>query len=176
MRKRTFTIACQQLLDLDQVKPDKWAFILHDKDSGHPHYHYYLDFDNARDSKTLAKKLDIAENFIEFVKFGKKGILEYLTHQNHPDKYQYESKDIQSNFVLETEIQRRNLNFYEVIKIAKKTSMHEFCTVIQENYNINSNLSSLNSLLTIWKTCNSISSANNNKSILSPREMVENLS
>lgn len=68
--------------------------ILHDKDTDEdgvikkPHYHFVVRLDSAQTNEYLAKILGIKENYIQVV-YSLKGALDYLTHINQPDKYQY---------------------------------------------------------------------------------------
>ena len=89
-------------------KMPKYAYILHDKDKddyGHKkkdHYHFYIEFPNPRYLNSIAKDLEIDSNYIEKV-YDKKGILNYLTHRNQPEKYQYDIKEVKTNFDIEEE-------------------------------------------------------------------------
>ena len=68
--------------------------ILHDKDIDEngeikkAHYHFVVRLDSAQTNDYLAKILGIKENYIQIV-YSLKGALDYLTHSNQPDKYQY---------------------------------------------------------------------------------------
>jgi hypothetical protein len=89
----------------------KWAYIMHDKDvkddgTGElkePHYHFYVEFPNPRYLDAIATELNIMSNMIEKV-WNKKGILEYLTHENQPEKYHYDKQQIVSNFDIEDDV------------------------------------------------------------------------
>lgn len=81
----------------------KYAWILHDKDNAeHNHYHYYLEFPNPRSFKSLADDLELPVTMLEKV-YSKKGILQYLTHDNDPNKHHYDQSEVVTNFDLETE-------------------------------------------------------------------------
>lgn len=83
---------------------EKYAYILHDKDksSEHKHFHYVLIFSNPRSFNSLANDLELPVTMIEKV-YSKKGILDYLTHENDPNKYHYPLSDVVSNFDIEQE-------------------------------------------------------------------------
>lgn len=82
----------------------KWAYICHDKDTAveHKHYHYVLMFDSPRSFSSVANDLDIPVTMLQKV-YSKKGILDYLTHENDPNKHHYNLSEIQSNFDVEDE-------------------------------------------------------------------------
>lgn len=76
-----------------------YAFILHDKDKDtKPHYHIAIRFNNAVEYSNVAKWFDIKEQYVGKVKGKWQDILKYLIHENAPEKYQYEEKEVISNF------------------------------------------------------------------------------
>lgn len=82
----------------------KWAYICHDKDKSaeHKHYHFLLMFDSPRSFKSVGNDLEVPVTMLQKV-YSKKGILDYLTHENDPNKYHYSLSDVQSNFDLQEE-------------------------------------------------------------------------
>ena len=90
---------------------DTYAYITHDKDINpdtgelkKPHYHVYLEWENAHHFSVVAKAFNIAENNIEKCK-SKKGAIRYLLHMDEgEEKYKYDTRDIISNNI--------NLNKY----------------------------------------------------------------
>lgn len=88
----------------------KYAFIKHNKDnSEHIHFHFYIEYQNPRSFASVANELQIPVTNLQQV-FNKTGILEYLTHENDPDKYHYDKSDIVSNFNIQDEIEERQIN------------------------------------------------------------------
>lgn len=85
-------------------KSAKWAWICHDKDksAGHKHFHYILMFDSPRSFSSIANDLEIPVTMLEKV-YSKKGILDYLTHENDPNKYHYSLSEVVANFDIEEE-------------------------------------------------------------------------
>ncbi len=77
----------------------KWAYIIHDKDTSaeHKHLHCVLIFENPRSLKSIANDLNLPLPMVQKV-WSKKGILDYLTHENSPDKYHYSLSDVIANF------------------------------------------------------------------------------
>lgn len=78
-----------------------FAYIKHDKDpDSAPHYHFYCEFDNPRYFSSISKKLGIAENMLEKVKFSE-GLLFYLTHSDKKSKslgkHEYSRDEIITN-------------------------------------------------------------------------------
>lgn len=106
IRRRNYTFALtkdnERVIKLVKKYP-KYAYIKHDKDDAEEHYHYYIEFENARSLNSVARELNIPENMIEQV-YSKSGILNYLTHENSNGKYHYDISEITSNFDLKTEI------------------------------------------------------------------------
>ena len=83
----------------------EWAYIIHDKDTDkngnlkEAHIHLYLNFGKSGASfETVAKWFNDAPQYVCKVKGRKGDMLMYLTHQNAPDKYQYSTEEIVSNF------------------------------------------------------------------------------
>lgn len=148
MRARQYTISNKTPLDVEWA--DRWAWIKHDRCGVDPHYHYYLSFNNPRELDAIAKKLKIAKNFVEKVK-SKKGILNYLTHQNDPAKTQYRQDEIHSNFTIEFEKNRKPIKYWDVVHMAQRLDLLQFCDTIQTEYEVQANLSSLNCLISIWR-------------------------
>lgn len=88
----------------DIFKHEKYAYILHDKDKSaeHKHYHYVLMFSSPRSFRSVANDLEIPVTMLQKV-YSKKGILDYLTHENDPNKHHYELSEIHANFDIEDE-------------------------------------------------------------------------
>lgn len=105
IKRRNYTFALTK--DNDRIirivkRYPKYAFICHDKDEGETHYHYYIEFPNPRSLDSVASELKIPSNMIEQV-YNKKGILQYLTHQNESNKFHYDISEVESNFDLSEE-------------------------------------------------------------------------
>lgn len=83
---------------------DKYAYILHDKDKSaeRKHCHYVLMFSSPRSFKSVANDLEIPVTMLQKV-YSKKGILDYLTHENDPNKHHYDLSEITANFDVEEE-------------------------------------------------------------------------
>ena len=103
-----------------KIKPDRYALILHDKDSNEdgkqtaPHVHLMMTFENPRYITNIAKLLGDKTQYIESYNNGKtdeRNGFSYLLHRtkNSKNKFQYDTDDIRSNF-----------DFDEYIKNAKK--------------------------------------------------------
>lgn len=77
----------------------KYAYICHDQDTSveHKHYHYVLMFPSPRSFASVANDLEIPVTMLQKV-YSKKGILDYLTHDNDPNKHHYSLDDIHANF------------------------------------------------------------------------------
>lgn len=98
-------------------RPEKpyYAYIKHDKDTRDDtvdklysdpesgiHYHFYLEYQNARTFASVATELGIPVTMLQGVKVSKKAVLQYLTHENDPKKHHYSLSDIHANFCVET--------------------------------------------------------------------------
>lgn len=113
-RQFTFALTVEDTPNINEILQivalyPKYAYILHDKDTledgtpKKPHYHFYVEFPNPRSFSSIANDLSVASNFISKV-YDKKGILQYLTHSNQPDKFRYDDDLIVSNFDINYEI------------------------------------------------------------------------
>ena len=76
----------------------KWAWILHDKEEGVVHAHFELQLRTPLKTSTICNKFGVRENQIEKIKGTWADALDYLTHRNAPTKYQYDAKEVHSNF------------------------------------------------------------------------------
>lgn len=111
----------------------KWAYIRHDKDGDgveHVHYHYYLEFPNPRSFASVANDLKIPVNNLQAV-IDKKGILQYLTHENAPDKHHYDKDEIVSNFNISNEVEKGIVDLHQEFEDWKAVrqgamSFHDF--------------------------------------------------
>lgn len=85
-------------------KNDKYAYICHDKDKSaeHKHFHFLLIFDSPRSFKSIANDLEIPVTMFQKV-YSKKGMLDYLTHENDPNKHHYDLSEIHANFDVQEE-------------------------------------------------------------------------
>ena len=96
----------------------KYAFILHDKDvkedgtSKKLHVHLLLYFGNPLPLENIVKWFEhigvLKENLGPIHNWV--SALEYLTHKNEPDKYQYNEEDITANFDFKQEIENKKRN------------------------------------------------------------------
>lgn len=101
-------------------QPPYYAYIKHDKDNRDKvvpsdpesgiHYHFYLEFQNARSYASVATELGIPVTMLQGVKINKKAILQYLTHENDPSKHHYSPEEIHSNFNVVEERQADELD------------------------------------------------------------------
>lgn len=101
---------------------DKYAYIVHDKDVKEDgslkdaHYHIMIHFKNNSPIPTerIAKQFGVTDNFISKIHGTWSDALKYLTHQNAPEKHQYDESEVHSNFEWEKDIEQ------EYDEIAKK--------------------------------------------------------
>ena len=76
-----------------------YAYILHDKDRDEngnikkSHYHVVIRFTNQKWNTSVAKELNIAENYLEEPRNFDNALM-YLIHFNDVDKYQYNIDDV----------------------------------------------------------------------------------
>lgn len=104
------------------TRPEKpyYAYIKHDNDTpGHVdpsdpesgiHYHFYLEYQNARTFASVATELGIPVTMLQSIKVSKKAVLQYLTHENDPKKHHYSLSDIHANFCVETARQEQEFD------------------------------------------------------------------
>lgn len=101
-------------------QPPFYAYIKHDKDNrdkvvpNEPesgiHYHFYLEFANARSFASVATELGIPVTMLQGIKVNKRAILQYLTHENDPSKHHYSLDEIHSNFDVGIEVQKSQID------------------------------------------------------------------
>lgn len=77
---------------------EKYAYILHDKEESEPHYHLVVSFTNPRTWEGVKKDFaKYEQNTLVKVVKSLDGVLDYLTHKNKPEKYQYPEEAITNN-------------------------------------------------------------------------------
>lgn len=76
----------------------RWAYIDHlpDSDDGSPHTHFYLETSGSYKLKTIANRLGIDNNYVQFVD-NPRTIKRYFLHLDNPEKKQYLLSDIITN-------------------------------------------------------------------------------
>lgn len=85
-------------LEAGLEKLQKWAWILHDKDEGRePHTHAYCQPKSPMKTSVIMNLFGVRENQIERIKGTWADAMDYLTHGNAPEKYQYDPKEVHSN-------------------------------------------------------------------------------
>ena len=97
---------------------ERWAWILHDKDlkddgtPKNPHYHVVMQLKAGLELGAVGKWFGVADNFVE----GKKGAgafldcVKYETHEDFPEKAQYEDSAVHANFDFRAELTERELS------------------------------------------------------------------
>ena len=86
---------------LNEIGAERYAGILHDKDSREkPHIHVFMHFANGREVVAIAKKLNIAPQYIEKWDDGIDNGFAYLIHRTPKAKndYQYSPHEVIANF------------------------------------------------------------------------------
>ena len=89
------------LVRLNEIGAERYAGILHDKDSREkPHIHVFMHFANGREVVAIAKKLNIAPQYIEKWDDGIDNGFAYLIHRTPKAKndYQYSPHEVIANF------------------------------------------------------------------------------
>lgn len=96
---------------LDHASVKDYAYIKHDKDLDVDgtlkisHWHIMIRFKNAVPTETLCGWFCVKSNFLSHIKGRFADALSYLTHSNAPDKFQYSSDEVISNFDFQKEIE-----------------------------------------------------------------------
>lgn len=82
-----------------------FAYVLHDKDQNEdgtlkkPHWHIMLKLYKSRRRSDVAKWFGLSESYVQDSRSGKyDDMLLYLIHENAPEKYQYKTEEVSSNF------------------------------------------------------------------------------
>lgn len=83
----------------DEKIVQKYAWILHNKDKGKVvHAHFMIQYRKPIKTSTICNKFGIRENQIERIKGRWADALDYLTHNNAKNKYQYDASEVHANF------------------------------------------------------------------------------
>lgn len=116
---------CEYVQELKYLKVDvqdtlekyttikEWAWIVHDKDKKEdgtlkePHVHVYMNFGkSAATFEAVAKWFQDKPQYVCKVKGRKADVLQYLTHRNAPNKYQYPAEELHANFDVQEMIEK----------------------------------------------------------------------
>ena len=103
--------------------------ILHDKDvddNGEikkPHYHFVIKLDSSQSNEYLAKTLFIKSNYIQKI-ISLKGALNYLTHNNSPEKYQYSKDELFGDLDFMSSDEKDNSRFSQFIYLLTDKKAH----------------------------------------------------
>ena len=85
----------------------KWAYILHDKDEGMPHYHIYLYFGvNGPDYETVAKWFIVPSRCVGAIRGSFNDYLLYLVHFGRKCKHQYSPREVKASFDFESALSK----------------------------------------------------------------------
>lgn len=144
LTENNFTV-CKRVEEI--YRNDKYAYICHDKDKSaeHKHYHYVLMFDSPRSFKSIANDLEIPVTMLQKV-YSKKGILDYLTHENDPNKHHYSLDEIHANFDVEDEKKRDDVGGSGKIHDFKKF-FYDYCAIREGSMSLEEFLDKYNSIL-----------------------------
>ncbi len=81
-----------------------WCCILHDKDKKEgseelkePHFHVLINLNNAMTERAVQKLFPSTQSTLSQIMRDKSNCFCYLTHEDVPDKHQYDEKDIMSD-------------------------------------------------------------------------------
>jgi cytidylate kinase len=117
----------ENILETKKKAIQNYAYILHDKDiyqnekeaklNGKnigdlkpPHWHIYLRFNYAHDTKHISQWFNTEDNFVSKIKGRFSDALMYMIHANRSDKHQYDEKEVNSNFDWKSESQQDIFN------------------------------------------------------------------
>ena len=128
-----------QLFNLAQEKEACW--IRHDQDVKEdgelkkPHYHFVIKLKNPCTLSALAKRLEVNENMLEYVK-NVNSSLKYLIHYGDDNKFQYEPRDVSSNSDV---FKNRFLDLVtkDIKESDKVLSIYEFINGVKKPINVN---------------------------------------
>ncbi len=128
-----------QLFNLAQEKEACW--IRHDQDVKEdgelkkPHYHFVIKLKNPCTLSALAKRLEVNENMLEYVK-NVNSSLKYLIHYGDDNKFQYDPRDVSSNSDV---FKNRFLDLVtkDIKESDKVLSIYEFINGVKKPINVN---------------------------------------
>lgn len=121
---------------LDRNDTIFYRAILHDRDNCEPHYHILIKFDNRKKQSTVRNMLKVKDEKGEEVNseieipYNTQKALEYLTHKNDKDKYQYDESEIFG--IGEIELYKTNTERY--IELVRKIRLEIEPTKLIEEY------------------------------------------
>lgn len=135
---------CDDVLETIKSYFDDWAYILHDKDvedaSGElkkAHYHWVGSLKNPVQISTVINRLEVPAQYVEFIRkiggkenLGWKGAIRYLIHDSHPEKFQYDTSAVVSNFDILRFLSNRD-DVMQIQKIVQYIDAHPSCTYRQ---------------------------------------------
>ena len=117
-----------------------WAWILHNRDNGEPHYHIYVSFATKKSPKQILDIINSEENtFWEEMKGTPQDLLTYFTHEKEVAKAQYEFSEIQFDdekyWSKGSEVENKENENQEFLEhLLKKTSRREMAKKYGRDY------------------------------------------
>lgn len=112
---------CSRVLEYIKLNFE-YAYMLHDKDitedgeKKKEHIHVFFQFENARSLESVAEELHIPVYDLKKIS-SKRGAIRYLTHIDHPEKYQYSKDNIVSNIEIEKYFKEKENEGEDIAKI-----------------------------------------------------------
>lgn len=99
---KLFGVTCYGIEEKEEqvkvfLKKAKWAaYIKHDKDDKETHWHIVIEYETRRHAENIKNGIQEITKQNCFLEKGrsKKALVEYLTHKNDPEKFQYEEGEI----------------------------------------------------------------------------------
>ncbi|WP_346979315.1 Rep family protein, partial [Barnesiella intestinihominis] len=104
-------------------------------------YHIYCRLTNSYDSKYIAQWFNVPEQYVSKIKGNWSDALNYATHRNRQEKYQYSDEEVVSNFDWKTERtvtkgRKKDERKEEILNlidagIIREYNIHDYLTVIE---------------------------------------------
>lgn len=111
---------------------EQYAYILHDKDVQEdgtpkkPHWHIELKLCKSRRRSDVAAWFGVVESCVQDSKSGKyENMLQYLIHENAPEKHQYSIEEVSSNFNYAERLEAIRSGKIKLDKDARKNELME---------------------------------------------------
>lgn len=131
----------EEVIDFCKKWGSKWEYILHDKDvkeDGSPqekHYHINITLKVWKSRNKVCELVGKSGNSFAIEMIDKEEAHKYLTHLGIPNKYQYESECIKSNFKWKDSKQEKgDIESFLNTVADKKLSMREKALILGRDY------------------------------------------
>jgi len=117
-----------------KTKPFYYYMIEHNENSENIHFHIVIEFKNKSQCRFSTLKFKFPYGHIDTCRFGVHACVRYLTHIDHPAKFQYSWDEVITNSISKLEKYKQNTTYSENLYVDK--IVEQICSGVIKEYQI----------------------------------------